>query len=128
MAMGDWARGEEGLEGVLLFEYAHEALLAVELEAEAAVVVAEDEGVCRFDVHLRGEGVLALQAASEFVAEAVFGGHEGFAVVVSSLLQAALQGLCSMVFVEVFGLLVDDVGAVVEMWVGQGCPGEGCEG
>ena len=111
-----------------MFEYAHEALLAVEFEAETAVVVAEDEGVCRFDVHLRGFLALALQAAAEFVAEAVFGGHEGFAVVVSSLLQAALQGLCSMVFVEVFGLLVDDVGAVVEMWVGQGCPGEGCEG
>ena len=73
-----------------MFEYAHEALLAVELEAEAAVVVVEDEGVGRFDVHLRGEGVFALQAAAEFVAEAVFGGHEGFAVVVSGLLQATL--------------------------------------
>lgn len=75
---------------VLLFEYAHEALLAVELEAETAVVVAEDECVGGADVHLRGEGALALQAASEFVAEAVFGGHEGFAVVVIGLLQAAL--------------------------------------
>ena len=73
-----------------MFDYAHEALLAVELEAETAVVVAEDECVGGADVHLRGFLALALQAASEFVAEAVFGGHEGFAVVVSSLLQAAL--------------------------------------
>lgn len=31
---------EKSMVMVLLFEYAHEALLAVELEAEAAVVVA----------------------------------------------------------------------------------------
>ena len=85
-----------------MFEYAHEAFLAVEFEAETAVVVAEDEGVCRFDVHLRGFLALALQAAAEFVAEAVFGGHEGFAVVVAGLFESAFYLLHSVTAVKLF--------------------------
>ena len=55
-----------------------------------------------------------MQAAAEFVAEAIFSGHQCLAVVVAGLLEAAFQLLHAMVAIEGFGLGVDYIGAVVE--------------
>ena len=85
----------------------HLAFGAVELETKPLAVVVEVE---RARV---GVGMLA-ETYSEFVADAVFGCHEGFAVVLSGFFKSVFNLLHPVAAVELFGEAVDDVGAVVE--------------
>lgn len=61
-------------------EQLHFAALAVELQAEEVLVVAEEEGslIVGADLFV----VLVQETLAEFVAEAVFCGHESFAFVI----------------------------------------------
>lgn len=116
------------------FVDSHPALAAVEFESEKFAVVPQKEGIGRANAvdgerreggrregggALTGGGVGGARASekarSKFVAEAVAGSHEGATVVVVGLLEAMLEGDNSMMSVEGFGLVVDDVGPVVEL-------------
>ena len=85
----------------------HLAFGAVELETKPLAVVVEVERAWV------GVGMLA-ETYSEFVADAVFGCHEGFAVVLSGFFESVFNLLHPVAAVELFGEAVDDVGAVVE--------------
>ena len=76
------------------------------------LVVAKQEGI-RWSYPV-GVGAAITEAAAQLVAEAVLGGHQRLAGIVARLLHATLYLACSMMFIEVLGTLVDDVGTIVQ--------------
>ena len=88
-------------------EELHLAVAAVEMEPQPLSVVVEIEGFgeCFF---------VFAQAGTQFVAQTVAGGHEGFALVGMGLFETVFQLLHPVAAVELFGAGVEDVGTVVE--------------